>query len=59
MTGPEKSTSPVGRSESRAVACPYCHAKPGERCKGTRGPREASHMERVRAALGARDDAET
>lgn len=45
---------PMSRSESRAVACPYCYALKGERCKGTRGPREASHQERVNRAREAR-----
>jgi hypothetical protein len=40
----------VSRTAARAVQCPACEAKPGERCRGVRGkPREANHRERVEA----------
>lgn len=44
----------VSRTEARRFRCTYCQAEPGDRCMGKRGFREASHMERVNAALSAR-----
>lgn len=38
------------REVSRRYWCPYCDAQPGELCRGTRGPRKASHIQRVRYA---------
>jgi hypothetical protein len=46
---------PVSRTESRALRCPKCKAKPTKPCIGFRGKlREASHQERVDLALRLR-----
>lgn len=34
------------REESRKLACPECHAEPGERCKGPAGYRKSVHRSR-------------
>lgn len=39
------------REDVRTVGCPHrlCLAEAGERCTGTKGPRDRNHIERVRA----------
>lgn len=44
----------LDREAVRAVACPQCHAAPGEPCAGKRRPREANHRGRQVYAERAR-----
>lgn len=43
-------TGQVSRHQARAVVCPECGAKEGERCVGKRGLRESNHLGRVHRA---------
>lgn len=36
----------TSRADAQTVYCPRCWAKAGEQCRGTRGPRKASHRQR-------------
>lgn len=38
-------------TEVRSVPCPFCEVDAGVHCMGTRKPRKANHLERVKAYL--------
>jgi hypothetical protein len=44
----------TSRTEAEQQRCSRCGAKPGEKCQGVRGVREASHQERHTRAWEAR-----
>lgn len=55
MSNYSNSSIYVSRTKVRKVGCPYCRSGPGEKCVGTRGPRESNHMERVDFYISLQD----